>query len=262
MEKIVSQEYIESMIKEAYPLMHKAIPLPHYAMWSLLEWKTAYEDNPESYEQLGNSGVGFDVFLVSKEPSELGSASLWPAGILPEQYLSVLFTLSNGYPLEDGMSQPFAHKNIFRKKGRGSPLHHHHSKVEDALNHGPGNLYVLLYNNIQQDGRCIVDNISEVQVNIDNVTHSYPPGILVKVAPGQRIHLPTSLYHAYLAGPPYVVVEEVSGVNDDHNDNCFVDKDLKRFIEIKQTSKAPDVLLYSQMPGTGNFDQLLEKHYS
>ena len=57
-----------------------------------------------------------------------------------------------------------------------------------------------------------------------------------------------------------MLVEEVSMVNDDANDNCFLPEDnVGRFPVIEEDAK-PRHLLCTELPGTAKFDELATKY--
>ena len=70
-------------------------------------------------------------------------------------------------------------------------------------------------------------------VSMDGVRHSLKAGETVLLSPGESITLPTGLYHEFWGVDRRVLVGEVSKVNDDANDNCFLEP-LGRFPEIEE----------------------------
>jgi len=76
---------------------------------------------------------------------------------------------------------------------------------------------------------------TEVEVSLDGVKKSFPAGTKLILKTGESITLTSGLYHRFWAekGKGPLVVGEVSKVNDDNSDNCFLDK-VGRFPDIKE----------------------------
>jgi D-lyxose ketol-isomerase len=102
-----------------------------------------------------------------------------------------------------------------------TPLHTHRSKVEDIINRGGGNLVIEL----TQGNEDLSLTDQTVTVKIDSVERTVPAGGRVVLHPGESICLEPGLFHKFYgeAGAGWVLVGEVSTVNDDTTDNVFVD---------------------------------------
>jgi len=109
--------------------------------------------------------------------------------------------------------------------------HFHWNKTEDIINRGGGNLVVKLHNATNDDRLAS----TPVVVQIDGMTRRLSAGSEVVLAPGESITLTPRLYHSFWGekGKGAVFVGEVSSVNDDHGDNCFLEPQL-RFPEIEE----------------------------
>jgi len=63
-------------------------------------------------------------------------------------------------------------------------------------------------------------------VAVDGVRRQIAPGDTIVLTPGESICLEPFVYHKFYGktGAGTVIIGEVSDVNDDCNDNCFLDK--------------------------------------
>ncbi len=76
---------------------------------------------------------------------------------------------------------------------------------------------------------------SEVEVSLDGVKKRFPAGAKIILSPGESVSVPSYLYHSFYAekGKGKVLAGEISAVNDDRTDNCFLEK-TGRFPEIEE----------------------------
>ncbi len=74
---------------------------------------------------------------------------------------------------------------------------------------------------------------SEVIIKTDGIIRKVPAGGKIILKPGESITFEQGVYHRFYGeeGKGKVLVGEVSAVNDDNTDNCFLEK-LGRFPEI------------------------------
>ena len=118
-------------------------------------------------------------------------------------------------------------------------MHFHRSKMEDIINRGGGNLMIQLYPSDKKEelGK------NDFEVYMDGIKHTFNPGEVVRLKPGESITLHQGLYHKFYGetGKGKVLVGEVSSVNNDHNDNHFY-TEVGRFPEIEEDTP-PNYLL-------------------
>jgi D-lyxose ketol-isomerase len=154
-----------------------------------------------------------------------------------------LFTIRNGKPGRD--SKPYAEKIMVVRENQVTPMHFHWSKMEDIINRGGGNLMVELHLATEDEK---LDPNTPVTVSIDGVERTVAPGTVVRLEPGESITLTQHLYHKFWGeeGHGWVLVGEVSAVNDDTADNRFLEP-LGRFPKIVEDEPA-ERLLCSEYP--------------
>ena len=111
-----------------------------------------------------------------------------------------------------------------------TPFHFHQKKREDIINRIGGNLVLELYMSNDQ-----LDLLNEpFSVSIDGTRKNCQPGEKVVLTPGESICLEPYLCHKFYGedGKGTVIVGEVSSVNDDNQDNFFID--VPRFPSITE----------------------------
>ena len=187
--------------------------LPSFAAWTPDDWKDRKDDASEILAR----GLGWDV-------TDYGLGRFDETGL-------ALFTLRNGR-IEDlrvGAGEVYAEKIMRVGIGQVAPMHFHWSKTEDIIHRGGGRLCLELHS--ASNAETLGDG--PVVVRIDGIAHRVPAGGVVSLAPGQSITLPPRLYHAFWAEDAPVLAGEVSTVNDDHEDNRFLEP-MARFTEIEE----------------------------
>lgn len=135
---------------------------------------------------------------------------------------AVLFTIRNG--VFGDMKRPYCEKMIAMKDGQILPCHFHYDKTEDIINRAGGTLCVEVWNSRSEAEGYAVDYESDVTVTCDGVKVTVPAGGVVRVTSGNSITLLPYMYHRFYAEGGPLIVGEVSKVNDDANDNHFVDE--------------------------------------
>ncbi len=103
-----------------------------------------------------------------------------------------------------------------------TPMHCHAVKQEDIICRSGGNLVCQVFNR-REDGQ--LDEGTDVALTLDGVVHRAPAGHRFLIRPGQSIRLTPFVYHEFYAerGFGTAIIGEVSTVNDDANDNLFLD---------------------------------------
>ena len=119
-------------------------------------------------------------------------------------------------------------------------MHFHWSKMEDIINHGGGNLVIGLYNSKPDDSM----DSTAVHFKTDGMQRTVEAGGKVILKPGESITLEQGMYHRYYGegGKGKVLVGEVSGVNDDASDNCFLEE-IGRFPVIEEDEEPIHLLV-------------------
>lgn len=195
---------INRAVQRAVELLgQEGIGLPAFGYWKLEDWK----QNRDRLEIIRQTMLGWDV-------TDFSSGDFLHTG-------SVLFTIRNGSP--SGTGTPYAEKLIFQRHETEQeiPFHFHRIKTEDIINRGGGILQLRLYCS-GPDGT--LDREREVEVFCDGIRHRIPAGTVVEVQKGCSITLVPGLYHRFWAkkGAGDLIAGEVSSVNDDRTDNCFL----------------------------------------
>lgn len=225
---------INAHLRRAIELLEKGnFHLPSWAFWTPDEWKAAGHEADEIRQR----ALGWDL-------TDFGSGDFDKCGL-------VLFTLRNGPADADAgdMTKDYCEKIMVIEPEQITPVHFHWQKMEDIINRSGGRLVIELWNAGREDEK--LDEKSDVTVSIDGIRRSVPAGGKVVLAPGESICLTPCMYHTFYAeaGGQAVLAGEVSRVNDDENDNRFLEP-LPRFPEIVE-DEPPLHLLCNEYPPAG-----------
>ena len=219
----MKRSIINATIEEAKALFAKhGFKLPPFAFWTPAEWQ---EKGPE-VDEIRTNALGWDV-------TDFGADDFDNFGLL-------LFTIRNGnYNHPEQYPKGYAEKIMMVKENQLTPYHFHWKKREDIINRGGGELVLVLYKSTA-DEKLSDEPFS---VSIDGVRHDCAPGETVVLKPGESICLEPYIYHKFYAQPGKgtVVVGEVSDVNDDANDNCFLEP-LPRYPTLEEDEDAIHLL--------------------
>jgi len=213
---------MESMLKEY------KFSLPGFCNFTPDEWKTKGEE----YNEIRDNMLGWDI-------TDFGSNDFDKVGFS-------LITIRNGNQKDQKKyPKPYAEKLLYLKEGQTCPMHFHWYKMEDIINRGGGNLFIRVYNALE-DGE--LDKKNPVTVHVDGRTYQVDPGTQVKLTPGESLCITQYMYHDFEveAGTGPVLIGEVSQCNDDNSDNRFY-KNIGRFPEIEE-DEAPYRLLCNEYP--------------
>ena len=190
------------------------LKLPPWAAWTAEKWKEVGDEASE----IKRHGLGWNV-------TDFGSGDFCKTGLL-------LFVLRNGC-LE--RSRPlttkiYAEKAMMVQPGQITPWHFHWMKTEDLINRGGGRLEVEL--GWASDCESKIEE-RYVNVQVDGITRKIPGGDKIILEPGESITIPPKLAHQFRghAGDQSVCVGEVSSLNDDSTDNCFIHGIKDRVVE-------------------------------
>jgi D-lyxose ketol-isomerase len=120
------------------------------------------------------------------------------------------------------------------------PMHFHWSKTEDIINRGGGNLVIELF--LADKDNKVTDK--EFTASTDGISKTFKPGYKLVLTPGESITLTPYLIHRFYGetGTGNILVGEVSSVNDDKSDNCFIDN-VGRFPIIDEDEKPLHLLI-------------------
>ncbi|MCB9850724.1 MAG: D-lyxose/D-mannose family sugar isomerase [Phycisphaerales bacterium] len=213
---------IEHMIGFADGLHFKLPPFGHFTPG---DWQTC----GAAYDEIRRAGLGWDV-------TDFGKGDFAKCGL-------TLFTVRNGV-LNDADSKTYCEKIMLVLEEQLTPMHFHWKKTEDIINRGGGNLICQVHraNNEERLGS------DEVVVSMDGCEKHVPAGSKLVLKPGESVTLTPYVYHAFWGEPGKgpVLVGEVSTVNDDANDNRFLDE-LPRYPGIEEDA-APVRLLCTEYP--------------
>jgi len=213
---------INQLISEAKEFFkQKSFILPPWGYWSATDWKNKAEICTEINENM----LGWDL-------TDFGSGDFYRRGLL-------LFTIRNGNIKKD--KKPYAEKIMIVEENQETPMHYHWHKMEDIINRGGGNLVIELYNSTRDNK--LAD--TEVTIKTDGIIRKVAAGGKVILQPGESITLEQGVFHRFYGeeGKGKVLVGEVSAVNDDNTDNCFLEE-IGRFPEILE-DETPIHLLVS-----------------
>ena len=186
--------------------------LPHWGYWS----NEDYQDKTELKRYLNKHQMGWDV-------TDFGKGKFNEQGI-------TLFCVRNGIQ-GDANDKPYAEKLLFMQEGQVIPFHSHKIKLEDIINRGGGDL-AIEFLEIKANKEELTRKI-EVLVDGEKISlNPHEPLILKK---GQSVTVDRLIYHRFYAvkGTGMVMAGEVSQVNDDNNDNYFLEP-VGRFSEIEE----------------------------
>jgi D-lyxose ketol-isomerase len=218
----VKRSHIDDVIDAARTFAtSRQFALPAFAGWSREHWVS----NADLLLATMERGLGWDV-------TDFGRGDF-------DRYGLCLCTLRNG-SLEErntGHGQTYAEKLLVVEVGQETPLHFHSSKAEDIINRGGGNLRVELFPSV--DGQL---GSGSVRTFLDGVLTDVPAGESVVLGPGQSIQVPTGAFHRFWAEGERVLAGEVSGVNDDLDDNIFLEQ-FPRYASIVEDSPARYILV-------------------
>jgi D-lyxose ketol-isomerase len=199
---------INAIIKEARAFFaSQNFNLPQWIDWSEEEWKTKGTECAE----IKRNGLGWDVTdFATGNFNEIGLTAI---------------TVRNGNLKYD--RKTYCEKLMMVRVNQVTPIHFHWKKMEDIINRAGGDLCMKLW---KADEAEALTN-EDVVVQIDGVTTTVKPGELLRLKPGASISFEPYVYHTFWAEGAPCMVGEVSTVNDDENDNRFLEP-LGRFSEI------------------------------
>jgi D-lyxose ketol-isomerase len=180
------------------------VHLPPFGYWTAEDWLTKGAE----YDEIRDCRLGWDV-------TDFGSGRFEEIGL-------VVFTVRNGHPsLPRYRSTVYCEKLLLVGENQRTPMHRHVVKQEDIICRAGGSLVCRVYNCAEDGGLAAGD----VTLSLDGVAHCVPAGRRLVLDPGASIRLTPGVYHEFYAAPGRgpAIVGEVSTVNDDANDNVFLE---------------------------------------
>lgn len=176
--------------------------LPPFAFFKAEQWLA----NREACREIFDLQLGWDL-------TSFGSDDFENVGLL-------LFTTRNGALNSVKYPKPYAEKIMMVLEEQLTPCHFHWNKREDIINRGGGNLVMEVWQANENDQ--LTDR--EFTLSIDGMVRKFSPGDKLVLHPGEGVCLEPYIAHCFYGekgfGP--IMVGEVSSVNDDSADNCFI----------------------------------------
>ena len=212
---------INKIIREAKDfLKERQFYLPPWAFWTPDEWKGKY---PTCSEIIDHQ-LGWDI-------TDFGSGDFNSSGL-------ILFTIRNGSLKKN--DKKYCEKVMIVREGQIVPMHFHWSKTEDIINRDGGNLVIDLY--LADMNNQLTDK--SFTASVDGVRRKMEPGYKLVLKPGESITLSSYLVHRFYVEPNSgnILIGEVSSVNEDKTDNCFIDG-VGRFPVIEEDEKPLHLLV-------------------
>jgi D-lyxose ketol-isomerase len=213
---------------EIFALEH-GFKLPPFAFWTPADWANKGAECREIVE----NGLGWDV-------TDFGLNDYANKGVL-------LFTVRNGKleNLKTGKGKIYCEKILICKPNQLVLHHYHKSKTEDIINRGGGRLEIVLHWVDKRSANKQSQFTDQpITVSCDGIERTVAAGGVVRLSPGESITLEPYMYHQFRALGSAVLAGEVSTVNDDANDNFFLEA-VGRFPEIVE-DEAPYRLLMTE----------------
>lgn len=187
--------------------------LPPFAYWRPADWATKGAE----VREIVDHKLGWDI-------TDFGRGDYANFGLF-------LFTVRNGSldDLRRGKGKVYAEKLMIVGVNQYTPMHFHWSKTEDIINRGGGKLLITVYNSTEDEKLADTD----VTISMDGVERTVKAGTTVTLNPGESITLLPYCYHTFWGAEQTVLVGEVSTVNDDDEDNCFLEQ-IGRFPDVEE----------------------------
>ena len=221
---------INAVIRELEEMCRKEhCYLPPFCSFTPQDWA----EKGSEYDEVRECMLGWDI-------TDYGLGNFNKTGM-------ALITIRNGNrQLSEKYPKVYAEKLLYMRQGQYSPNHFHWFKTEAIINRGGGNTLTRVYKSLPDES---IDYESDVTVHMDGRTFTVPAGSVVKLTPGESIHIQQFMYHDFSVeeGTGNVLLGEVSQCNDDNTDNRF-NPPVGRFPEIEE-DEPPYRLLCNEYPG-------------
>jgi D-lyxose ketol-isomerase len=203
---------INRAISEALELFDQyKFRLPSWAHWTIADWR-----------QIGSEADEIRRHKLGWMVTDFGSGVFKEVGLL-------ICVVRNGclHEHEPLTTKTYAEKFMIVLSGQVTPYHFHWHKTEDLINRSGGRLVVELA--WANDDECSLSD-RRVVVQVDGLTKHIDPGQKLVLQPGESVTFPPKLCHKFYGYPDdgTVLAGEVSSLNDDATDNCFLAKPCER----------------------------------
>lgn len=208
----MKRSQINRIISEAIELFdEKGVRLPPWAYWTRSDWKSVGREADE----IRSHGLGWNL-------TDFASKDFEKVGLL-------LFVVRNGHMHnnEPVTTKTYAEKYMVVQPGQITPWHFHWHKTEDLLNRSGGRLQVELAW-AGDDEKSLSDR--EVTVQVDGVQKKISAEGIILLNPGESLTLTPRMCHKFsgYVNDKQVLAGEISSLNDDTTDNCFLGKPFAR----------------------------------
>lgn len=208
----MKRSQINKVISEAIELFsEKGVHLPAWAHWTKSDWSSVGSEANE----IRRHGLGWNI-------TDFASKDFDSVGLL-------LFIARNGHMANNHptTTKTYAEKYMVVRPGQVTPWHFHWHKTEDLLNRSGGRLQVELAW-AANDEKSLADR--EVTIQVDGIEKKIPAEGVLLLNPGESVTLSPRLCHKFsgYAKDKQVLAGEVSSLNDDTTDNCFLGKPFAR----------------------------------
>jgi len=185
--------------------------LPPWGYWTAKDWQGVGSEADE----IRTHGLGWIV-------TDFGSSQFDKVGLII--FVARNGCLKHGKPVD---TITYAEKFMIVQPGQVTPYHFHWCKTEDLINRSGGRMAVeLAWAN--DDEKSLSDK--KVVVQVDGMTKNLKPSERLVLQPGQSVTFPPKLCHQFFGYPDdgTILAGEVSSLNDDSTDNCFLGKPFAR----------------------------------
>lgn len=228
---------INLYIREAMEFFEQyQFKLPSWAFYTPEDWKNVCHDSHAN--EIITCSLGWDV-------TGFGGDDFHSLGL-------TLFTLRNGGM---GYDKSYAEKIMMVRHRQVTPLHFHWLKQEDIINRGGGNLIIELFH---ADPIAGLLTGKEFQISVDGMARIMKSGEKLILSPGESVCLKPCHAHRFW-GDGTCMIGEVSKVNDDSNDNCFIEG-MPRFEKIED-DESPYYLLAADYRKFLPFEESVSQSY-
>ena len=202
--------------------------LPPFCYFTPEEW----QEKGHEYDEVRDCQLGWDITDYGKDDFDKLGLSL--------------ITIRNGNrAMADKYPMVYAEKLLYLKEGQYSPNHFHWFKTEDIIHRGGAPVLIRVYNSLPDES---IDYENPVTLSCDGRRYTVPAGTLIRLTPGESIHVHQGLYHDFQVEPGTgpVLLGEVSQTNDDEHDTRF-EPPMGRFPAIEE-DEPPYRLLCGEYP--------------
>ncbi len=205
----MKRSMINRTIREAMAFFaERNFRLPPFAFYRKDDW----EKHLDGAEEIFDLELGWDVTGFGKGDFE--------------RFGLTLFTLRNGKAGSAKYPKPYAEKIMMVRENQITLRHFHWHKHEDIIVRGGGNLVVELF---RADPERSAEAGGPFEITVNGMRRQMESGDRLVLTPGESVCLEPVHAHRFYAEPGSgtAMVGEVSAVNDDANDNCFLDEVIR-----------------------------------